>query len=150
MAEIILTKGEIALIDDIDLPLVKGYTWFNNCGYAQSHSSYYNFLMHQIIMETKNGEMVDHINGNGLDNRRSNLRIATKAQNGWNRSAPKSNTSGYKGVSRAKGGKKWRAYITVLHKRYSLGVFQYIKDAARAYNIAALKYHGEFARLNQI
>lgn len=93
--------------------------------------------------------LVDHRNGNGLDNRRSNLRLATQAQNMSNRGRPTNNTSGYKGVSAGRLG-GWRAYITSRGKRLDIGTFASKEEAAEAYNAKALELHGEFARLNEI
>lgn len=92
----------------------------------------------------------DHINGVRNDNRRCNLRPATMSQNRINYSGMRTNTSGYKGVNRCKAEKKWRARIMTNGKRLSLGSFDDPKDAAKAYNKAALKLHGEFARLNKV
>jgi hypothetical protein len=94
------------------------------------------------------GIYVDHINRNGLDCRKENLRIATNSQNNMNRGMFKNNTSGYRGVHRK--GNMWRAMIYVSGKQIRLGTFKNIKDAASAYNAAAIQYHGEFASLNDV
>jgi len=103
-------------------------------------------LMHRMIMQPPEGMVVDHINGNGLDNRRCNLRICTQEQNARN-NAPKGN-----GASRFKGvfpcGKKWGAKVTHRKKTHRLGVFADEVEAAKARDRLALKLHGEFARLN--
>jgi len=93
------------------------------------------------------GQCIDHINGNGLDNRRANLRFATPAQNVWN-SRRKKSASGYKGVYSAKGEKKFGAAIRCNKKRIHLGCFDSAIDAAKAYDTAAKKYHGQFAQTN--
>jgi hypothetical protein len=93
---------------------------------------------------------VDHINGNGLDNRKSNLRLCERHENALNRVINYNNVSGYKGVSWFKPIKKWRAQIQYKKVVYYLGCFNKRIDAAKAYNAAALKYHGEFANLNKI
>lgn len=90
--------------------------------------------------------ITDHINGDGLDNRRANLRQATPAQNSQNRGRQANNTSGYKGVSRRSNG--WGAAIHANRKKHGLGTFPTKEEAARAYDAAARKLHGEFARLN--
>ena len=108
-------------------------------------------LMHRVILERigyKNFAKSDHINGDKLDNRRCNLRPATNQQSGCNRSKQKNNTSGYIGVCWDKQRKKWMAQIKVNRKHIHLGRHDDIEDAARAYNKAAIKYHGKFARLN--
>ena len=89
---------------------------------------------------------VDHINGNGLDNRRSNLRPASRSQNGANRGAPSNNTSGFKGVTRFR--LKWMAKIQVHGRTIHLGLFATPQEAARAYDTAALEHFGEYARPN--
>jgi len=90
--------------------------------------------------------MVDHRNGNGLDNRRANLRPATKSQNGANRLIAASNKSGFKGVDLKKG--RWRAQIKVVGSKIHLGYFDLAEEAARAYDMAAIEAFGEFATLN--
>ena len=89
-------------------------------------------------------------NGNGLDNRKANLRICSNSQNQANRGVGKNNTSGFKGVWFDNRVLRWRAAIQVLKKRIQLGKFDLKEDAARAYNKAATKYFGEFALLNRI
>lgn len=95
-------------------------------------------------------EQIDHRNGNGLDNRRKNLRVATNGGNQRNCAIPNTNTSGYKGVSFYKKRNTFNAYIHVKNKRINLGYFYSAKHAAKIYNEAAKKYFGEFARLNPI
>lgn len=91
----------------------------------------------------------DHINHNGLDNRKANLRPATRAQNSYNRKKYANNSySKYKGVSFKKKGQKWSAQISINNKMKFLGYFHREKDAAKAYDAAARKLHGEFASLN--
>jgi hypothetical protein len=104
--------------------------------------------MHRELMNQPKGFLVDHRNTDTLDNRRSNLRLATCSQNQWNRQKIKNTTSRFVGVSFYKSRKKWVAYIDAAGKRISLGYFNSEIDAARAYDEAAKKYHGEFARLN--
>jgi hypothetical protein len=105
--------------------------------------------MHREIMKARKGRVVDHRNGEGLDNRGANLRLATYSQNMANRAKTKKRTSSkYIGVSIEKGCKSWRVAIRVNGKQMWLGSFKNEIDAARAYDCAALKYHGEFARLN--
>ncbi len=94
------------------------------------------------------GVLVDHINHNGLDNRKSNLRLCTGSQNIINCFLIKSNTSGYKGVSWDKKNKKWLVVIRVNGRKTHIGRYACIKEAAFAYDVEAIKYHGEFANLN--
>lgn len=108
-------------------------------------------LLHHVILvrilgrEIQKGEMPDHINGNGLDNRRENLRLATSAQNNMNKSKQTNNHSGYKGVVFHKQSGKWRARIYVDGKQKSLGLFATPELAHRAYYQAAIEYFGDFA-----
>jgi len=104
--------------------------------------------MHRIIMNEPKGLFIDHINHDGLDNRRDNLRIATATQNRRNSRSVKTGTSKYKGVHYRKDFKKYRARITVGNKRISIGHFDSEEEAARAYDEAARVYHGDFAVLN--
>jgi len=104
--------------------------------------------LHHTILETKN--LIDHINGNPLDNKKRNLRICSKSQNQYNSKIRVDNTSGFKGVCWSKCYKKWRVYIYKNKHQILLGYFNNKIEAAKAYNEAAKKYHGEFARLNRI
>jgi hypothetical protein len=100
-------------------------------------------------MNPPKNRVVDHRNNNGLDNRRENLRIATKGQNVCNSIKTRRNTSSkFVGVSFDKRSGLWHAYITHCRKRKFLGYFKDETDAAHAYDVAAKKYHKEFARLN--
>ncbi len=107
------------------------------------------FHMHQIILEVPEGMVVDHINIDGMDNRSANLRAATRAQNSRNRKKfPRQCSSKYKGVSWHKRARKWQTEVMFEKKRIYLGYFKNEIDAAKAYDEAAKKYHGEFACLN--
>jgi hypothetical protein len=107
-------------------------------------------LMHRVITNAQTGMSVDHINGNKLDNRRANLRLCNSSENSRNRSLASINTSGYKGVTWHKQTQKWQAQIEVNGRNIHLGLHQSVILAAIAYNNAALKYFGEFAKLNAI
>lgn len=104
--------------------------------------------LHRFIIDAPRGSIVDHANGDTMDNRRSNLRIASHQQNMSNSQRRKTNTSGYKGVQLRCDGKKWLARIQVNKKTIHLGSFETREDAARAYDAAAIQHFGEFARLN--
>lgn len=105
------------------------------------------YFLHRLILGLSGG-MIDHKNGNGLDCQRHNLRRCTNSQNMANKRIEKKNTSGFKGVGYV--WKRWGAKITVSGKSIWLGMFDTKIQAARAHNEAALKYHGEFSRLNDL
>lgn len=165
MKEIQLTQGQVALVDDDDFERVSQFKWhahFNrtyaNGGCFIATRSFRLFgkprkrYMHRFIMGAQKGEIIDHIDGNPLNNQRSNLRFASRSGNGANNASllPKHNTSGLRGVSWNKQKKKWTAQIKVSGKQKYVGAYAYSYDAAKAYNEAAKKYHGEFATLNPI
>ncbi|MEK6878312.1 MAG: HNH endonuclease [Nanoarchaeota archaeon] len=156
-----LTQDKFAKVDDRDFGKVNQYKWYfsNKQGAAtQIHISGSNWrertqrkktiLMHRFILDAPKYVEVDHINGNRLDNRRKNIRLCAHADNMRNLKLRKDNTSGYKGVTKSYG--KWTAHIQFNKKGINLGYFKDKKDAAKAYNEAAKKYFGEFARLNDI
>jgi len=106
--------------------------------------------MFRIIVNPFKDKQIDHINHNTLDNRKENLRIVTGSQNGMNQKLHKNNTSGYKGVHWFIYSKRWMAYIRLNSRKIHLGYFNSKIEAAYAYNYAALKYFGKFAKLNNI
>lgn len=155
MKTIQLSRGKVALIDDVDAELMSRFKWHAHKSqtkwYAMTDLGTFRrtmLYMHRLIIRTRVGEIIDHINGNGLDNRRSNLRICTLRQNLCFRPAPKNNRSGFKGVGFDRKSKKWRASITSNRKWFYLGLFDSKKEAALAYDSAAKEKFGEFAFLN--
>lgn len=154
--EIPLTQGKVAIVDAADYEWLSQWQWYaryNGRWYAMRHTPRVNgvqhtVLMHREILDAPDGMDVDHRDSDGLNNSRTNLRLATRSQNKFNSRMSASNTSGYKGVSWHKRQKKWNAYICVNCKLMHLGSFDSPEDAADAYDKAAIQYHGEFARLN--
>ncbi len=156
MVEIAMKGGHVTKVDDEDARFAF-LRWHATPGrhtaYAQRKAitedgRRVTVFLHREIMRPGPGEEVDHINGDGLDNRRSNLRRVTTAQNAGNQRASRSNSSGFKGVSWSTSSGAWRAQIQVARRSKHLGYFASKEEAARAYDAAALKRFGEFARLN--
>jgi len=155
MIEISLTKGKFAFIDDEDWDLVKNYKWYyNNNGYAetsikQENGKHKTTGMHRLIINNNNPKIhIDHINHNGCDNEKYNLRLCTHQQNHMNQSSNKNSTSKYMGVNWEKSRKKWKSQIGFNNKRIFVGYFINEEDAARAYDNKAKELFGEFANLN--
>lgn len=159
MKEIQLTQGKVALVDDEDFDYLNQFKWhaskLSGKFYAQRHAKLSNpnnikILMHRDVMKPKKGFVIDHVDGNTLNNQKNNLRICTHAENMRNSKIPINNTSGFKGVYWNKENEKWTAFIRFNNKRFHLGLFFELKDAAKAYNEGAIKYFGKFANLNKI
>ena len=155
MKTIKLTRGQVALVDDADFELLNQYKWSlaigSNAGYsfyAKTRIKNKTVYMHRMILNPTDKQTVDHDNGNGLDNRRSNIRLCNSSQNQANRGRQKNCNSGFKGVSWHKEQRKWVAWIQFSKKHIYLGRFDNKIGAAVAYDNAAIKYHGEFARTN--
>jgi hypothetical protein len=157
MKEIPLTNSPlVTIVDDEDYELLATKRWQLNTGgkgvkrNIRVGGVYFNILMHRVIMNAPAGLLVDHRNRNPLDNRKENLRLATRAQNGQNRAVDAVSSSQFKGVSWFKRLRSWQAYITVNGRQNHLGLFLLEEDAAIAYNNAARELFGEFARLNPV
>lgn len=106
--------------------------------------------MHRAILDPPRGVLVDHVDGNGLNNCRANLRTCTYAENSRNRRPAVGHSSRYLGVTFARSVGRWQAGITVAGKSVYLGQYDTEEEAAQAYNVAAIGHHGSFARLNAI
>jgi len=154
-----ITQGKFAIVDPEDYERLKKYKWYARKGpktfYAVRYISIYenqdrkNAYMHNLVIDVPDGMFCDHINYNGLDNRKANLRPATHAQNVWHRRKFRINSrSRYIGIDWVKDVKKWRARIRYRGERFSLGLFESEITAAKAYDKAARKFHKEFAVLN--
>lgn len=154
MKHIQLTQNQVAIVDDEDYEALSRHKWYYANGYAirmaRRGLRQMRVMMHREIMRPDDGVEVDHVNGDGLDNRRCNLRVCTHAENLRNRRMHANNTSGYKGVCWDKQRGKWRAVIRLNGKLKFIGLFGTAADAGAAYNEAAKKHHGVFARLNEM
>lgn len=150
--------GKFAIVDDEDFDALSTFKWhLSTNGYVvcdifiQKYPRLRIYLyMHRSIFSVSKGKIVDHFNRNKLDNRRSNLRIGTQVDNMHNIGRHKDNNTGYKGVQRQILAKTYMARIKSNGKQYYLGTYATPEEAAKVYNIAAIKLHGEFASLNQI
>jgi hypothetical protein len=155
MKKIPLSRGLFAIVDDEDYERITSVKrkWHavksRNTFYAQRNKNSSDdklYIMHRAIINPPDDMIVDHINGNGLDNRKSNLRIASKEQNALNRGNNKNNTSGRKGVEFDNRNNKWRASIRYKNKLIHLGSYSLIEDAIHERERAEKLYFGEFAR----
>lgn len=157
--EIKLTRGMVALVDP-EWHWLDAWKWYalkiDNVWYARHNENIPDgrliVYMHRIIMGAVAGQKVDHRNGDGLDNRRENLRFCSNSQNFQNARKRKNSTSIYKGVFWSKDTKKWRAQISIplSGKSTHIGCFVDEIEAARAYDTMAKLLYGEFARLNNV
>lgn len=152
-------RDHVAVVDEADAGLVAGYRWRavhrprSNVWYVEATtrtldgSRSRTVGIHRIILGEPM-ERIDHINGDGLDNRRANLRLADPSQNCQNRPVRTGSLSQFKGVAWHRLGHGWEARIQARGHRHWLGIFQDPADAARAYDAAARELHGAFARVN--
>lgn len=156
--------GLFAIIDEEDFDRVGHLAW---CPHVQPHTTYarrtgrrspdgrrQSARLHRMVLGITDPKIiVDHINGDGLDNRKANLRICTPTENMANRNQQARERSGYskfRGVTWHKGCRKWQVQITSGGKSHHVGLFGSEVDAAIAYNMAAIQLFGEFARLNEV
>ena len=154
-----LTQGKFAIVDEIDFASLSKHKWYYHKGYAvrkiKQDGKQRTIYMHRVILKPPVGLESDHLNGNGCDNRRCNLRSCTHSQNLRNSRKPahrRGNTcsSKYKGVTWHKQAGKWQAQIGGSSDKPYLGMFDHEKEAAVEYNAEAAKLFGAFANLNDV
>jgi len=159
MKEIILNKKNKCInhrkyktmVDDDLYNELNKFDWhIDGQGYSVRNLNGMNYQMHNQIMGAKEGFIVDHKDGNPLNNQKVNLRFATRQQNMFNKKSSKNSYSKFKGVSYHIGQKKFVAKAVLNKKSFWLGSFNSELEAAEAYNNFAIEHHGEFARLNKI
>jgi hypothetical protein len=157
MKSIPLTRGFVTVVDDQNYEWLSQWSWCASSNRGQPYAirgvnlgngKHEGIKMHRVIINAPDGMEVDHISGDRLDNQRSNLRLCTVKQNRINRRRNNRGTSRYKGVTRV--GKWWLAQIQHDYVKHHLGKYSSEQDAALAYNEAAKRLHGEFARLNEV
>ena len=142
--------GGFAIVDPMDEPKVSMHKWyaikFRHTTYARATVSGKNTYMHRLLLAPQKGQEVDHVNKDGLDNRRQNIRVCTRAEN--MRNASIKNSTGFRGAYHDPANNRYRAEIKVDGARIRLGSFRTAIEAALAYDDAAAQLHGEFATLN--
>lgn len=145
----VLGNGDSFIFDAEDFPIVKSHKWsVENSGYIHTTVKGKHIRLHNQLINAPTGLVVDHINGDKTDNRKSNLRIASNMENCRNQKLCSRNSSGYKGVSYDSRRKKYAAYIMVNYHNIFLGYYDDPKEAAFMYDRAASFYFGEFAKPN--
>ena len=158
MKRIPLTQNEFALVDNEDFKMISKHKWYcvrnkgnnyarRNVGVKPNRSS---IEMHRVVLKCPNGMVIDHINGNSLDNRKKNLRVCTQAENTRNRIQRRSCKNKFKGITFHKHSKVWHAQICINYNNIYLGSFKNQKSAAIAYDAYAKRIHKQFARTNGI
>lgn len=152
MIEVPLTQGQIATVDASDADAVNQFKWSAvrrpGTYYARRTVNGKHEYLHQFLMKPSEGLVVDHIDGDGLNNSRANLRVCSQAENMRNSRLRAHNKSGYRGVCWDVSRNRWRAYINSERRSHYLGMFSCPIEAAIARDVAALELHGEYAALN--
>lgn len=158
--EIKLTKGLVAIVDDVVFEWLSQYKWYanktRNATYARREEIIDGMrvkkYMHREVLGIGKNKVfvVDHIDGNTLNNQKDNLRAVSHRQNLRNQQLQSNTSSKFKGVCFVKASGKWIAGIKINYRRINLGTYSSEEEAAFAYNEAAIKYHGQYARLNPI
>jgi len=152
-----LTQGQFAIVDDTDFELLNRRKWTlltTKSGKYYAHRKQRMgkdsqcILMHRFILDAPQNKVVDHIDNNGLNNQRNNIRIATHQQNLMNQKKSVPHSSRYKGVSLYKANGRWTAQLSLNNKTHHLGYFKTEIEAARAYDVKARECFGEFANTN--
>lgn len=150
----LVNKDLFLLVDDEDFDFLSQYRWYSQVGkgtfYAHTKIDNKWVYVHRLLAKTPIGMFTDHIDGNGLNNCKSNLRIVSVRENNLNRKMNVNSQHKYKGVWKINGKQRWIAVIYALNRKRAtyLGTFNDEIDAAKAYDVAAKKYFGEFAKLN--
>jgi hypothetical protein len=151
-----LADGSHVMVDAIELPFLNRYSWFRDKdGYVVANVHHGNTTqrvsLSRVVNRTPDGFVTDHKNGDLNDYTQKNLRTATRSQNHANIGKRRGEySSKFKGVGWHIRGGKWRAFIKVNYRQISLGMYADEEEAALAYNLAAKKFFGEFARLNKV
>lgn len=151
--KIALPRGRFALVDDQDFERLSQYKWYYVGKYAarkgcKALGEKNTIYMHREVLQTPDGLETDHVNGDGLDNRRENLRACTASENQRNRSVRVDSWSGFKGVQWSPKKNRWSVRITHNRRRLFVGDYDNLLDAARAYDTAAKDLFGDFRRDN--
>jgi len=150
MATITISNGDVALVDDDLFGVLNQWKWQSNGrGYACRKERGRSISMHRLVIDCPPGLELDHINGDKLDNRRENLRVCTHAENVRNRGQQIRRDPGLpKGVTACGKRGRYAAHIKYDGRIHRIGTFDSPEEAAHAYDVAAIKHHGEFARPN--
>lgn len=147
VAKVYTSSGKCFLVDIEDIDRIISSSWsISSSGYVHATIKGKDVLLHRYLVGAQEGKQVDHISGDKLDNRKSNLRICSALENNKNTKISKLNTSGIKGVHYDKHAKKWRAVITCNGKYMHLGLFTSMEDAGKARQKAEKLYFGEYMR----